>query len=145
VLGNLTYHYRPPACDRILAGPALEYLSGYDLFEVDVTPEYAQVLIDRLSLMATVSAKDDDAFEIFFWDSTGDYYEGADEEGDDTDEPPLLADDPSPTECNQVVIRKDEVAWFAYPKHGDDQLLTEAVPRGDLVEIAGTQPICRRR
>lgn len=120
-----------------------EYLSGYDLFEVGVTPEYAQELIDRLDLMAIVSAKDDDAFEIFFWDSTGDYYEGVEGDEADTTGPPVLADDPSPTECNQVVIRKDEVAWFAYPKHGDEQLLTEAVPMSDLVEIAGTPIICR--
>ena len=120
------------------------YTEGFDVFMIEITPEYAHQLLERMNLFATAQAKDDSLFEMYFWDCSGDFFALDSLQTDDSD-PLVPVDEPSRSECNQVVIRAEEVVWFGYPKHGDDQLTTEAIPRKDLLEIASAHLICRCR
>lgn len=119
-----------------------EYLEGFDVFVVDITPEYAHRLLERMNLFASAHAKDEELVEMYFCDSSGDFF-AADQNSEDQTNPPPPVDEASRSECNQTVIRAEEVAWFAYPKHGDAHLNTEAIPKKDLLDIAGARLICR--
>jgi hypothetical protein len=121
-----------------------EYLEGFDVFVVDVTPEYAHHLLERMNLFASAHAKDEALLEMYFWDGNGDFF-AIDYDREDRSNPMPPVSEPSRTECNQVIVRAEEVAWFAYPKHGDETLNTEAIPKKDLLEIAGTPLVCRCR
>ena len=120
------------------------FLEGYDVFVIDITPESAHDLLERLGLLAAAHTKDKAAYELYFWETAGDFF-AADYDSEETTEPPPPAGEPSRTECEQLIVRLDEVAWFAYPRHGDDHLITEAIPRSVLLEIAGTTLDCRRQ
>lgn len=104
-------------------------IAGCDYFVVEVSPSYARLLLDRLALLEAAKVKDADAYELWFWDATGDYFDG---------DPDAHSDSavPSRTECNQLVVREAAVWWFAYPKHADVQLLTDPVSINDLRAIA---------
>ncbi len=106
------------------------YVEGYDRFVVDVTPEYARVLLERVGLFEMVHRRDGDLREMYFADPTGAYYD------EDPDAPP----EASRTECEDVVIRQDEVLWMAYPRHGDDPIMTEPIPTEDLRQIVRARP-----
>jgi hypothetical protein len=102
---------------------------------VDIIPEYAFTLVKRVNLLKSVEARDSHAYELYFWDGSGDYFDPSPDDLDGSEEP-------CRTECNQLVVRKDDVCWMAYPKHGDVQLTTEARPLEELLAIAGT-PLVR--
>jgi hypothetical protein len=106
-------------------------LPGFGSFVVDIRPEYAFTLAKRVSLLKSVEAKDPDAYELYFWDGSGDYFDPSPEDLDGSEEP-------CRTECNQLVVRTGAVCWMAYPKHGDVQLTTEEIPLKEILSIAGT-------
>jgi hypothetical protein len=108
-----------------------EYLDGFDFFVVEIGPEYARLLLERIKLLQAVRAKDDEAYELYFWDYSGDYFGGDPDEQDGPSEP-------SRTECHQLVAREDEVLWTAIPKHTDVTVTTDSIKAADLAEVAGS-------
>jgi len=112
------------------------YVQGYDRFVVDITPGYARALLQRVSHFKKVHRKDGDLREMYFGDPSGRFY----------DEDPDAPQEASRTECEDVVIRVDEVLWFAYPKHGDEPVMTEPIPTEDLRQIVRAPArTCRTR
>lgn len=110
---------------------ANEYLDGFDAFVVEISPEYARILLERINLLEAVQKQDKDAFELYFWDPSGDYF------GGDPDEPDV-AGTPSRAECQQLVVREDEVNWVVIPKHTDLYVTTDPIRATDLAEIAAS-------
>lgn len=113
-------------------------LPGFGSFQVDITPEYAFQLLERVNLLKAAVEKDPHAYELYFWDCSGNYLDPAPEDLEASEEP-------CRTECDQLIVRCGEVCWMAYPKHGDVQLTTEALPLKDILEIAGTPLLCGPR
>ena len=106
-----------------------EYLDGFDTFVVEINPEYARLLLDRIKLLEAVQKEDKEAYELYFWDPSGDYFEG------DPDEPDADRA-PSRAECHQLVVRQEEVNWVAIPKHTDLYVTTDSIRVDQLTEIA---------
>lgn len=104
------------------------YVQGYDRFVVDIGPAYAQALLKRVGHFKRVHRKDGDLREMYFGDPAGTYH----------DEDPDAPCEASRTECEDVVIRVDEVFWFAYPKHGEEPVMTEPIPVGDLRQVVAS-------
>jgi len=108
-----------------------EYLNGFDTFVVEISPEFAQLLLDRIKLLEAVQKQDKEAYELYFWDPSGDYF-GGDPDEHDADRPPSRA------ECQQLVVRQDEVNWVAIPKHTDLYVTTDPIRVDQLAEIAAS-------
>lgn len=107
-----------------------EYWNGFDTFEIEITPDYAKLLLDRIQLLKGVREHDEEAYELYFWDYNGDYF------GGDPDEPDADRE-PSRAECNQLIVREDEILWTAIPKHTDIYVTTDSITAADLAEVAG--------
>jgi len=108
-----------------------DYLDGFDEFVVEIGAVYARLLLERIKLLESIRAKDHDAYEIYFWDCSGEYF------GGDPSEPDQVRE-PSRTECNQLVVRDGEVLWTAIPKHTDVYVTTDSIKAADLAEVAGS-------
>lgn len=108
-----------------------EYLDGFDYFVVEISPEMAQALLDRIKLFKDVQRHDRQAYELYFWEYSGDYFGGDPGEHDASSEP-------SWTECSQLVVSENEVFWTAIPKHTDIYVTTDSIKAADLAEVAGS-------
>jgi len=108
-----------------------EHLDGFDYFVVEIGPDYARLLLERIKMFESIRARDQDAYELYFWDYSGQYFRG------DPDEPGEVRE-PSRAECNQLVVREDEVLWTAIPKHTDVYVTTDSIKTADLAEVAGS-------
>jgi hypothetical protein len=108
-----------------------EYLEDFDRFVIAITPAYACRLLERHAavLALTRLPSGADFYEAAFWDPSGEYF-GVGE---------AQRRAPAPTEhvdCQQVVIRRDEICWTAQDKHGNSNVRTAAISIGTLRAIA---------
>lgn len=116
-----------------------------ECFVIDITPEYAKLLLGRLEIFKTAAAADKDLWEMYFWDASGDYYgvdwdeteEKQDEEGREIVVPDL--EEPGRTEVNQVIIREEEVCWTAMPKHSSVYVLTAPLYWREIRQVAAVK------
>lgn len=117
-----------------------------ECFVIEITSDYAKVLLARLESFLAVSALDKALWEMYFWDASGDYYgvdwektvEKHDEEGREIVVPNF--DAPGRTEVNQLIIRAEELCWIAMPKHGDVYTMTAPVKWHEIRQIAAEKP-----
>jgi hypothetical protein len=113
-----------------------------ECFVIEITPDYAKVLLARLESFMGVAGQDRALWEMYFWDSSGDYYgvdwektvEEYDEEGREIVVPKF--DAPGRTEVDQLIVRKEELCWTAMPKHGDVYTVTDAIKWHEIRQIA---------
>ena len=98
---------------------SMEYDAGdYSVAAVDITPKYAKELLKKIELIRklrkTLADNGDSLYEMYYWDRSARYAENED----------ALSSNPdssgSPTECDQLAVRADEVQWCAYIKHSDN-------------------------
>ena len=108
---------------------ANDFLDGFDYFIVEISPEYARLLLNRVKMLGTVRKRDKEAYELYFWDYAGAYFGGDPDEHD-------AARESSRVECNQLIVRDDEVNWIAVPKHTDIYATTDPIRVDQLAEIA---------
>lgn len=99
-------------------------------FVVEITPEYASLLVKRIRALKAMTLEDSRAYKTYYWDWSGDYFD-VDPELHVEETPDALA-----TDANQLVVMEDKVFWFAYPKHCDAQLQTDYVSLWDLMDVA---------
>lgn len=118
---------------------------------VDFTDDLLKLVAKRRKAFIAAKEQDKELVEMYFWDSSPDYYpigsmEKKQEAGESFDD--LLAQDegdgefieidaafevepdeaaPSRMECFQMVIDENEVFWTAVPKHGNDYCNTVPV------------------
>lgn len=141
-----------------------DYSGGCDYALVNLTPELAGMCLKRLRKLRRERLMDRDLYEKYYFDYSPIFF-GATEEGDGED--PLeerieakslgTAHDEGVwvvetefsvadkylawTECNQMIVRENEVLWFTYLKHTDIQITTCAVPT-ELLERARPKCCC---
>lgn len=122
---------------------------------IEITPEYAALLLKRIWLVNQLKAEDQDVDHVEYWDGSG-HWLGADEEAsvDDEsflenieadlagDDAKIVVDFPFPanlerrTECDRATVKTSGVFWRTYPKHGDIELTTAEITVDQLQEIA---------
>ena len=119
--------------------------SGFDnrtVAVVNITPDLARLIVARAHLLEEAAAKDDQLWELYFWDDAPTYH--AISENDLTkkqrekledDERLVLRSDPlehvpaENTEVDQMILRNDgTVSWTAMPKHVDIYEVTATIP-----------------
>ena len=116
---------------------------------VDITPEYATLLLRRIASLQAQQALDRDAYEHLYWDCTPDWFDayGLDDELGDSWEEPEYIEAPGDldvtanrvrTECDRLVVANDGVMWKCYPKHCSVSILTREIPIKLLREIAAS-------
>lgn len=129
-----------------MAGDILDSMpEEQQCFVIDITPEYAKLLLGRLEIFKTAAAVDKDLWEMYFWDGSGQYYgvdweqteDKEDEEGRSIVIPNF--DEPGRTEVDQVIIREKEVCWTAMPKHSSVYVLTAPVYWREIRQIAAVK------
>jgi hypothetical protein len=129
-----------------MAGDIIDWMpEEQECFVIEITPEYAKLLVSRLAIFMTARAADRDLWEMYFYDYSGEYY-GIDwgETGDKLDEEgreivvPRL-DAPGSTEVNQIIIREEEVCWTAMPKHSSVYVLTAPIEWNEIRQIAAVK------
>jgi len=117
-----------------------------ECFVIKITPDYARRLLSRLESFMGVAAQDKSLWEMYFWDTSGDYYgvdwektvEEYDEEGREIVVPNF--DAPGRTEVDQLIIRANELCWTAMPKHGDVYIITDSIKWHEIRQIAAEKP-----
>ncbi len=91
--------------------------------------------MDHLKGLAT---NENGLYSMCLWDYSGDYHE-LDEDNSCPDHhfgEIAYKGGPARMECNQVIVRADDVCWKAIPKHGSMYVLSDSVHRNKLEEIA---------
>ena len=117
-----------------------------ECFVIKITPDYAKRLLARLESFLSVKALDGSLWEMYFWDSSGDYYgvdwektvEEYDEEGREIVVPDF--DAPGRTEVDQLIVREEELCWTAMPKHGEVYIITDPIKWHEIRQIAFEKP-----
>jgi hypothetical protein len=136
---------------------------------IDVSAEFAQSALRRIAVLKELRGVLPDLFEMYFWDQRAEYFspwlagkvDEADafaetleclpgEGGDLLKAPADFAvpeDLLARVECEQMVVREDEIAFVAIAKHTDVYVHTAAVPlllleaasaEGPLADAAST-------
>jgi hypothetical protein len=115
---------------------------------VEITPELARKVLARRKAWLAAHAADSEFYEAFYWDASAVFINrlGLPGEQDaDLSEPvpgldsdgwaALPADAPAPaevdvcrTECDQMIVRDQGVAWYCIAKHTDVPVTTDEVP-----------------
>lgn len=120
----------------------MESADGYDLAVVEITKGYAIRLLARVNMLKKMRKIDGDLYEMFFWDGSASYYESETENNPNHDPDNISLTvapkgDEMPTECDQCVVRENEVQWCAYPKHSEGiEIRTSAVQVSEIEKIA---------
>jgi hypothetical protein len=140
-----------------------DYSGGCDYALVHLTPELAGVCLKRIGKLRRERLKDRDLYEKYYFDYSPIFFGATEEAGGVGDPLEERIENGSLgtvhdegvwvvetefsvadkflawTECNQMIVRENEVLWFTYPKHTDIQITTYAVPI-ELLERA--RPTC---
>lgn len=98
----------------------------YSVARVNITPQYAKELLKKIELVRKIRKSDDQLWEMYYWDDSASYFEEKNELNS------------SPTECDQLIVRADEVQWCAYIKHSENvEVRTDKVTYDFLKARAG--------
>ena len=103
------------------------YNADCDYAAVELTESLACRLLARIKTLRDVNEKDREAYEIYYWDDSPQYYSGDPKKYRKSGKKVSAS-----TECDQLVVRMDEIAWMCYPKHTDVTITTEHVPVKEL-------------
>lgn len=58
-----------------MAGDLLDWMpEEQECFVVEITPEYAKLLLGRRTILKDAASLDRDLWEMYFWDASGEYY-----------------------------------------------------------------------
>lgn len=131
--------------------------TGIDFCVLEITPDYAALLLQRIWLVNQLKAEDQCVEHVQFWDASGRWLgaaaveeAGVDDEGflenlaDDLagEDAKILVDFSFSdtlerrTECDRATVKASGVFWRTYPKHGDIELTTAEITVDQLQEIA---------
>jgi len=133
------------------------YNGDCDYATVELTPNLAKLALRRIKALKQIHEQDDQIWEMYFWDDSSVFFEGHDELESFTDaetgeacvfsrnvpfhaaaEFKVPADHIQRTECNQMIVREEEIAWTAIPKHSSVYVTTMPIPL-TLLEKAALQ------
>lgn len=105
-------------------------VEGCDWFVVEIDPDRAFEILERVNLFGTAKAKDTETLELVFSDASGRFF------GDDV----LYTRGVKPLDefdrC-RMVVREDDVLWQASHPEAEVELSTEPVGVDELRQIAG--------
>lgn len=103
-------------------------LEGAGEAKVVINQKYARLLLQRGNALRNLKDADEDAYEIYYWDHSVDYYQNDAKDGG--------PEDMIYSQCGQLIVREEGVAWCAYEKHSEGvELRTEMVKYEDIREI----------
>jgi hypothetical protein len=113
---------------KVLQLPCYD-VEGCDWYVLELDPDLAFRLLDRVALFGAVQAKDEGALEVVFADASGRFVSDVDPLAEY-----LGGGQP---ECCHLVIRQGEVLWRAEHPDYDLTLETEPLSVSELQEVAG--------
>jgi len=113
---------------RVLQIPCYD-IEGSDWFLVELDPDLAWRLIERLGLFIAAQAKDESLVEAVFRDASGRFVGDID--------PLAEFDGAGQPECCLLVVRQGEVLWRAVHPDYDLELETEPLSVEELRDVAG--------
>ncbi len=117
-------------------GATLDPPEGYSCCVVEITQEYATLILARMKALDELHAADDRAYEIYFWDNDAEWY------ATDYDAEELVEiGEASRTECDQSIVRQDEICWTTIPKHSDVYMVSDGIPRKTIEAIAAGKEV----
>lgn len=126
-----------------MAGDIIDWMpEEQECFVIEITPEYAKVLLGRLTIFKNAAFSDLDLLEMYFWDASGEYYgidwDKTENEFDEKGREIVVPDGTKPgrTEIDQVVIRANGVFWTAMPKHSSVYIITAPIQWDEIKRIA---------
>lgn len=133
------------------------YNGDCDYATVELTPNLAKIALRRIKALKQIHQQDDQLWEMYFWDDSPIFFEGYDELESLTDAETgetcvfsrsmpfhaaakfkVPADHFQRTECGQMIVREEEIAWTAIPKHSSVYVTTMPIPLS-LLEKAALQ------
>lgn len=120
-----------------------DYYGDCEWAFVELTKELAQTILKRAKAFKKAKEADDCLVEMYFWDSSPQYYEYSkldeklhdkliDDEWMAAEETFKADDDAQSTECDSMVILDNYVYWTMYPKHTDVRITTGSVPLAEI-------------
>ena len=126
---------------------------------VDLTPDLARLALRRINLLKVQKKADERLDEMYFWDFHVEYFSPWNpEEEDSADSLSGMLDKLTPvagdlmrapddfavpeslfarTECSQMVVAEDAIAFIAIPKHASCNVRTAEIPL-HLIEAAAS-------
>src|SRR5271166_5689034 len=87
---------------------------------VELDDEALKRIAARRKLFLAAHEQDSQLNEMYFWGSTAEFYGDNFDENDDEDSVDR-------TDCDQLVVRKEGVAWYAADHYGDVTTMTVVV------------------
>jgi hypothetical protein len=121
---------------------------------VNLDPEGARRMLDRIALLARCHAEDSKLFKLYFWDRSPDFIADSEEleeclaeiergERAFDEERFHLTDSFQPpeaerVECTQMIIVEDGVRWVTTPKHTYLHVTTATIPVEVLENVAAS-------
>ena len=110
-----------------MAGDTLDLPDGYDCCVVDIGVAYAKLILSRMDALGGILR----AYEIYFWDYNASWH-AMDQ---DLVEPTEIGE-ASATECDQLIVRKDDICWTTIPKHTGLYIMSDEIKRETIEAIA---------
>jgi len=126
---------------------------GPDFALLELTPEYAQLLLRRMAMARAQQSQDKSLYALSFWSGQPTFvcWDALPEElaGQVEEEelvileqaPAVAADQVERVECVRAVVTPEDVYWEAIVKHTSIRLATATCPRATLAEIV-QQTVC---
>jgi len=113
-----------------MAGATLDPPDGYDCCVVEIDREYAAKILTRMQALQEAQKLDSYLYEMYYWDYHAEWFSR------DWDENDVVEGEAQRTECDQLVVRADDVCWITIPKHTDLYMLSDSITRAQIAAIA---------
>lgn len=140
-MGSVKFLLRTSSSDE-------HYNGDIDFCLVEVTKQLARRILHRRKVFTSAKKSEPELWEMYFWGGSGDWvpYSGVFHEKtiNITKEQEALLDDNNfvelpdeysvdpdslvRTECEQMIVREDEVCWTVIPKHSSIYIMTHPLP-----------------
>jgi hypothetical protein len=117
-----------------------DYNADCALALVQIDKELAKKILERRKLFLQERGNDVELVEKYYWSGSAHFYENGgkvdelydehltDDDLVELDEDPVKRTEEMRTECDQMIIREDGVAWTMIPKHSDIYITTSIIP-----------------
>jgi hypothetical protein len=127
-----------------------DYIAECDFAFMDIGVEAAKQILARHALFMDAHAKDKSLWEMYFWDSLPEWFDGCENSkwfakhkiedpdcGVDSvaDAITLEGVELQRTECDQMIICEEGVRWTCVPKHTSIYVTSETIPIGWISKV----------